>query len=292
MLQASALTDLRSRIAAIERHTPKGGPHPRVQGIGTVEAAQRALSFGLESVDSRFSLGGLAHGVHQAAGEPGDRSAAGLFVMLWLARLLKANPDRPALVVQEAAVVREEGALYGPGLLALGLDPGRLAVVLVQDGAEALRVVDQAVRSGAVCAVMAELRRAADKLDLGLTQRLNVHGQQTSTLVALLTPDLDGTSAALSRWRVRTGPSRARKRHLGPPALELELVRNRHGRPGRWTLEWSSEDEAFRLPAPFRAPLVSPPVHRPGPPRLVHTGPNAPGADGEIEIRVAAYGAR
>jgi protein ImuA len=297
MPQASALADLRNRIATLERHAPPGGLRKAsarrqvTESVGNAELAP-ALSFGTAAVDSRFSPGGLTYGTHQAAGAPGDRSAAALFAMLCLTRLFKACPDRPALVVQEAEALREDGALYGPGLHALGLDPGRLALVSARDGAEALRVIDQAIRSGSVCAVVGELRRGAARLDLGLTQRLNVHGQQTSTLALLLTPDLDGTSAAISRWRVRTAPSRAPRRFLGPPALDVELIRNRHGRSGRWTLEWSSEDEAFRLPAPLRAPVVSPPLHRPDPSRPLHPGGYAPGLGREVEVRAAAYGGR
>jgi protein ImuA len=307
MPQASTLADLRRRIAVLERHAPPEGLRraraplrqlaPKVEtgvedGVESGVAGERACSLGAEAADARFALGGLAYGVHEAAGAPGDRAAAVLFALLWLARLFKAQPGRPALLVQEAEAVREDGALYGPGLHALGLDPGRLALVQARDGAEALRVIDQAVRSGAVCAVMGELRRGAARLDLALTQRLNVHAQQTSTLTALITPDLSGTSAALSRWRVRAAASRAPRHYLGPPALDVELIRNRHGRPGRWTLEWSSEDEAFRLPAPLRAPVVSAPAHRPDPPRPFHPGGYAPGAGREVEVRAQAYGGR
>ena len=295
MFQPPNLIDLRGRISAIERNTLKGGRRARgglrAEDIGAA-GLKRALSFGPEAVDTRFGLGGLAFGAHQAAAGPGDRTAVAVFAVLLLARLFKAWPDRSALLVQEAETLQEDGALYGPGLHALGLDPGRMALVSARDGAEALRIVDEATRSGAVCAVVGDLRRGARKLDLALTQRLNVHAQQTSTLTLLLTPDLDGTSAAMSRWRVATAPSRAPRRYLGGPTLDLELVRNRLGRPGRWTLEWSSEDEAFRLATPLRPPVVLTPVHRSDAPFAAFPGDRAPGAGGEAEGRVAAHGGR
>jgi protein ImuA len=295
MSPAPTLAHLRGRIAALERHAPPGGLRTRAEQRIREPATtglRRALSFGVEAVDARFSLGGLAFGAHQATAAPGDRTAAALFALLLLARLLKTCPGRSALMVQEAETLQEEGALYGPGLHALGLDPGRLALVSARDGAEALRVVDEATRSGAVCAVVAELQRGARKVDLPFTQRLNVHGQQSSTLTLLLTPDLDGTSAAMSRWRVGSAPSQPPGRYLGAPTLDVELVRNRLGRPGRWTLEWSSEDEAFRLPAPLRAPVVFPPAHRPDAPLPALAGDSAPGAGGEAERRVAGHGGR
>ena len=287
MSQLRAVPALRGRIAALERHARPA-------------AVPRALSFGEAALDGRFAGAGLAYGAHEAAGAAGEATSAVLFALLMLARLFRACPDRPALVVQEADALSEGGALYGPGLHALGLDPGRLALVRARDGAQALRMVDEAVRSGSVCAVVAELRGGARRLDLPFTQRLNVHGQQTSTLALLLTPGLEGTSAALSRWRTRPAPSRAPRRFLGPPALELELTRNRHGRTGRWTVEWSCDDEAFRLApavdsslvlgAPLRPPVVSSPGDRSGSPGRV-TGP-APGAGGDAEERLAAHGGR
>jgi len=220
------------------------------------------MSFGLALLDSRFSLGGLPFGVHQMAGTPGKSAAALLFALLVAAHRLKADPTAQALVVQEEAALTEGGGLYGPGLHALGLDPARIALVCARDGAMALRMVDEAARSGAASVVVAELDRGGRALDLAASQRLNLHSRQTATLTLLVTPDLDAASAAMTRWRVGTARSRTARRFLGPPALELELTRNRCGPVGQFTVEWSSEDEAFRTPAPLRASMVRAPFNR------------------------------
>ena len=269
-MAASTLDTLRARIESIERHAPEGGLRPSAHAqsrrqAGRAEAAwDRAFSFGVETLDGCFSSGGLSFGAHEVCGPAGDPAAPLLFMVLMLVRLFQGDPHAQALVVQEPGALSEGGGLYGPGLWALGLDPGRLVLVSAREGGEALRIVDEAVRSGAVAAVVAEAPRAARKLDLAATQRLNLYGRQTSTLALLATGGLDATSAAMTRWRVRARPSQAPHAWLGPPALELELVRNRLGPTGRFTLDWSSDDAAFRLPAaPLRAPVVSPPAHRP-----------------------------
>ena len=275
MSVSPTLDALRARIESIERHAPEGGLRPsahaqqrRAVGGASVEVAwTRAFSFGMAALDGSFSPGGLPFGAHEVCGAAGEPATALLFTVLMLARLFRGDPHAQALVVQEPGALSEGGGLYGPGLWALGLDPGRLVLVSAREGPEALRIVDEAVRSGAVAAVVAEAPRAARKLDLAATQRLNLYGRQTSTLAMLITPDLDATSAAMTRWRVRARPSRAPRAYLGPPALDLDLVRNRLGPTGRFTVEWSSDDTAFRLPevsaAPLRAPVVSPPADRP-----------------------------
>ncbi len=274
MAASPTIDALRTRIESLERHAPEGGLRPSAHAQRRRAAAaetgwDRAFSFGLEALDSCFSPGGPAFGAHEVCGPAGEPAAALLFMMLMLARLFRSDPHAQALVVQEPGALSEGGGLYGPGLWALGLDPGRLILVGAREGAEALRIVDEAVRSGAVAAVVAEAPRALRKLDLAATQRLNLYGRQTSTLALLATPDLGATSAAMTRWRVRARPSRAPRAYLGPPALELELVRNRLGPTGRFTVDWSSDDATFRLPAvpaaPLRAPVVPAPADRPAP---------------------------
>ena len=272
-MSASTLAALRDRIESLERCAPEGGLRPSAHAqrrrAAHPVAAQadpattgwaRAFSFGLEALDAHFSPGGPPFGAHEISGPPGEPASAMLFTALMLARRLREAPGASALVVQEPGALKEGGGLYGPGLWALGLDPGRLLLVTAREGGEALRIVDEAVRSGAVAAVAAEAPRAARKLDLAATQRLNLYGRQTSTLALLMAPDLDATSAAMTRWRVSPAPSQAPRRYLGPPALALELVRNRLGPPGRFTVCWSSDDEAFRLadPAAASAALTKP----------------------------------
>ena len=275
MSASPTLDALRARIESIERDAPEGGLRPsshaqqrRAAATSPDEPAwTRAFSFGMATLDASFRPGGPPFGAHEVCGAAGEPATALLFTLLMLARLFRIDPHAQALVVQEPGALSEGGGLYGPGLWALGLDPGRLVLLSAREGGEALRIMDEAVRSGALAAVVAEAPRAVRKLDLAATQRLNLYGRQTSTLALLVTSDLDATSAAMTRWRVRARPSWAPRAYLGPPALELDLVRNRLGPTGRFTVEWSSDDTAFRLPeapaAPLRAPVVPAPADRP-----------------------------
>jgi len=209
---------------------------------------------------------GLAAGAHEMAGE-----GAFAFSLMLLARALDAHPRARGLVVQAGEAAREAGLAYAPGLQALGLDPDRLGFAWVRTGAEALRVVDEALRSGAVAGVAADLHHEP-RLDLSVTRRFNLSGRAAKSAAFLAVRDLLATSAALTRWRAEPAPSRGLRRSpirlLGRPAMQLSLLRNRLGPTGEWTLEWDSDDRVFHHPAsPLSAPVAVPPVDRPDPAR-------------------------
>ncbi|CAN5131269.1 hypothetical protein BH09PSE2_BH09PSE2_04880 [soil metagenome] len=158
------------------------------------------------------------------------------------------------LLVQEADALLEHGEVNPPGLRALGLAPERAAFVRVGSGAEALRVIDEALKLKAAPVVMAELRRSEGVIDLAASRRLNLSARRAGVVLLLITPDLSNTSAAITRWRVGAAPSaapsaKAGRRRMGAPAFTLELVRNRQGRTGLWTVEWDIHEQRFRTPS-------------------------------------------
>jgi protein ImuA len=241
MVADPQIADLRRRI---ERLQASEGGH-RIDLSEPVLAFRSGLSFGDPAIDAHFPHG-LAWGSHQIAGGAADPVAARAFIALLLARWLAPRPTATALIVQETSALREGGDIYGPGLHALGVDPGRLVLVRAHDGAEVLRLLNEALRVRAPQIVVGDLCDDAALADLSVTRRFNLAAANARALAFLTTPDLSVTSAALTRWLVASAPSSGLPRRLGAPALALELVRNRHGRTGRWILEWSSHDRAFR----------------------------------------------
>jgi protein ImuA len=215
-----------------------------------------------EGPASAFPAGGLAAGAHQIApAAPGDEAAALAFAAALAVRALAGKTGGRALLVQSTDAARESGWAYGAGLQALGLDPDRLAVVGAKSGAEALRITDEALKSGAVAAVLADLWDEP-RLDLSVTRRFNLASARTGALALLVTRGLDGTSAALTRWSVAARPS-VNRRRLERPTFALRLLRNRMGPTGEWTVEWDSHDRLFRTPAPLPLPAARPAADRP-----------------------------
>lgn len=232
--------------------------------------APGVVSFGAPELDGCFRTGGLPPGTHQAAGEGACTLG---FAAALLARIMTERPRARALIVQEADAARETGGLYAPGLKALGVDPGRALTAEPRTGADALRIVDEAANARAFGAVVLELRRGEALLDLNLTRRFNLAAERTGALILLLTPTLEGTSAALTRWRVEPDPDRAStaeaRRLLGRPSFRLTLTRNRLGpAPAAFTLEWDVHERSFRTPAPLPASVAAAPADRDRAPAL------------------------
>jgi|SRR5579875_1062444 len=237
MADAETLIALQRQIERLEGSRPVDGGSALV------------LASGHPGVDACFPGGGLACGTHQFSSAADDPAAASAFACLLLAHAFRQRPSSRALVVQEISAVKETGALYGPGLHALGLDPGRLVFVATPNGTEALRVANDALALAAADILVLGLCRDAALGELSVTRRFNLAADRRGAWVLLATPGLDATSAALTRWRISSAPSAGSDRFLGAPAFDLDLTRNRHGRLGRWRVTWSSHDRRFQ-PAP------------------------------------------
>ena len=242
---------LRARIGAIE------GPKPA-----------EAVLFPLGSALLDAPLGGgLPRGrLHELfAAEDDDRAAlAGAALMLAM-----RMGQGPLLWLRQDGAVKAGGALYGPGLAELGLDPARLIEVVAPDEAALLRAAGDAVRCPQLGALLVEPWKAARRLDLTASRRLAVAAEKSGVTVLILRAGAEpGPSAAYSRWRVRSlGSAPLEAGAPGHPAIEMELLRHRGGLEGlhAW-LEWNRDEHVFRhlfreaplsgagLPLPARGP--------------------------------------
>ena len=230
-----------------------------------------ALSLGASGLDAAFDGAGLPPGLHQVAPEgPGDLAAPLLLAVAVAARLAPRRPDDVRLLVTlEGDAAREGGGVHGPGLEALGAPMQQAAFVCAPDGASGLRLLEAAIRLGAAPVMVLELRRGQGLADLSATRRLDLLARRAGAFVFLVTPTLEATGAATTRWRIGSRPSRGRRRRLGAPAFALQLVRNRRGRTGEWSVRWSAHERGFTHVAPLSAPVGAPVLDR----------PRAPGAD-------------
>jgi protein ImuA len=255
------LAHLRARVQTLE--------HP---GARAPQASARApaptiktVSVGAAAIDAALPWNGLpAQGLHEIFG---DAAAFGFCASL-LVRLL-AHTDTPILWCRPARDA--EGELYGQGLAAAGLDPGRLILVHGRDDTEILWAMEEGLRSGALVAVVGSPR----KIPPIAGRRLQLAAEESGTAGFLLRPE-DGqagsqiaTGAALSRWRVLSAPSQPARGNggqiiaMGPPQWRLELQRCRFamasgqnlreaGKPRAWLVEWCNETGNFPLVAALR----------------------------------------
>ncbi|MEM7442968.1 MAG: inducible mutagenesis protein A [Pseudomonadota bacterium] len=261
-LQQAVLSDLRHRIAAIEGRAPRydDGPNrPANQSTPAQEPNALNWRFGVQAIDTALPDGRLASsGLHDIAPDTyGDGPAAMGFCLALLHRL-QATSRGSVLWCEHTYMAREFGALYGPGLAALGIDPDRLILVQVGRDKEVLWAMEEGLRAATLSAVIGEVATA----DFTASRRLSLACADSATPALLLRHHRDTTtSAARTRWRVAAQPGVAEEwdtRAPGQPHWFLELTRCRGGRPGSWHVEWNNATGDFRLATPLADRTAAP----------------------------------
>lgn len=218
------LAALRRRLEALERTGQKG----RV-----------VLPFALPAIDRALPGKGLPlatlHEVAGAGPEEEDGAVAAAFLAGILARL---KPRLPVLWCLA------EGDLYGPGLAALGLDPGRLILAQAQHPREVLWAMEEGLRSPVLAAVVGEL----EALSLPASRRLLLAAEVSGVTAFALRRWRNGEQAAAqrlapnaaqTRWRIKALPGdvAAGEPGIGRIRWQVELWRCRGGVSASWIME-------------------------------------------------------
>ena len=186
--------------------------------------------------------GGIARGaLHEVFA--GDAGAAGF--ALGLAQRVRAK--KKLLWIRQDFSALEFGELSATGLLEFGIDPARLLLLCVGDAAEALRAANDALPCAALGAVVIEIPGEPKILNLMASRRLTLACAQKNVTAFLLRFNAEPeASTAETRWLVRAGVSLPQVENWGHPVFEAGLVRNRHGRTGKWVMEWSCDEGLFK----------------------------------------------
>jgi protein ImuA len=221
--RSGELAALKAKIAALEA----GG-----------RSDSESLPFGAPPIDGCLPGGGLPLGRwHElvAGGMEAETAAAPAAVAALMASPLARRG--------EAVWVMRRDDLWAPGLLGLGFPPERLIQVCARDEAEALSIMEDALATVGVAAVVGEvegvdltagrrLQLACEKLGgTGFVIRRRPYGGRAAR-------EATG-SAAATRWRAASAPSEPAEGEfgLGAPRFQLALERCRGGRTGAWIVE-------------------------------------------------------
>ena len=220
--RGKGLAALRAEIAALET----GG-----------RADSASLPFGDRAVDGRLPGGGLPLGRwHEIVGDglEGETGAApAAFTALMAAPLARRG---------EAVWVFRRDDLFAPGLVGLGFPGERLIQVCARDEAEALSVMEDALATVGVAAVIGEV----EDVDLTAGRRLQLGCEKRGGTAFVLRRSPFGGGArraagstATTRWRVASAPSEppVGEFGLGAPRFRAELERCRGGRTGAFLFE-------------------------------------------------------
>src|SRR6202045_2664154 len=238
------LPELRERVRRIER---------------SPAMAHGVLPFGGAAIDRALPGGGLARGaLHEILGVGGDEedgALAAAFAAHILGRLgAGPHPIPPPWTRGRDGPAQREGGLvlwclprpdlYGPGLAAHGLDPGRVVMVRASRDAEILWAMEEGLRAPCIAAVVGEV----GSLPMVASRRLQLAAERSGITAFLLRRWRDGgqatreralPNAAVTRWRIAALPSRPMRDEpgVGHPRWRVELLRCRGGEPESWEME-------------------------------------------------------
>lgn len=206
------------------------------------------FSLGAEGVDRRLGDALAREALHEIYAASGLHGPAADGFGLALA-LRAARPPLAWIVSDRGR--RETGAPYGAGLHEWGLKVEDLLLVRAPHDAALLAAGEEALRSGAVGAVLMSGWGETDAFTLTASRRLALAAAQGGATAILARADArPRPSAAQTRWSVAAAPSRGLEaRAPGRPAFRAALLRSRAGpATGAWIMEWDRERRAFIEP--------------------------------------------
>ena len=194
-----------------------------------------------------------APGLHDIAGEAYPDFATALGFALAAAFAATDDSRKPVFFCEQIISQRDQGSLYGPGLLQIGITPERLVIASVKTEQDLLWCAEEALSSGGVGAVVLRLSPLEKKYAFTQSRRLHLRALEAGlpAFVARGAPER-GAIAAETTWRVSARPGKpvdgfaaraASKRILDDARWEARLERARTAAPGSYLLGWSGEKQ-------------------------------------------------
>ena len=211
----------------------------------TYATSPASRPFGLPLLDEALGGGLPLAALHEVVARSETEVAAATGFVLAVAA--HCALQRAVLWIAEDMTLLESGMPYGPGLDEIGLSPEQVTIVTAAKLRDVLWVMEEALRSGALGAVIGEIR-SQSALGATASRRLSLAASKQAGVALLLRGKPHPSPVtATTRWVVAAAPSAKRRDGTGPPTLAVELVRNRHGRLGSWVLEWNRVEHRFQF---------------------------------------------
>lgn len=205
-----------------------------------------ALALGVPAIDAVLRGGLASSKLHEIAPvTDGDLGAASGFS--WALAARAAANGRDMLWIKTDFATIEGGDIYGPSCDLFGLPLRQLLMLNVTRPIDALWAMEEALKSRALACVVAELPNNGTPADLTVTRRLTLAAQKGGGFGFLFRHRPSPfSSSAETCWEIATAPGVTdRFGGLGRTVLMLSLIKNRHGRTGRWHVAWDHHECTF-----------------------------------------------
>lgn len=207
-----------------------------LQGFRPLNSA--AVDLGLGPVKDAFPNASFPLGaVHEFLSPTAENTAATSgFIAGLLAPLMRSGGT--------SLWISTSRTLFPPALKNFGIAPDQFIFIDVKREKDALWAMDEALKCGALAAVVGEVH----ELSFTASRRLQLAVEQSRATGFVLRRSAGtvGTTACVTRWKISSLASEPIDDlpGVGFPHWHVELLRVRNGRPGVWNLMW--ERGAFR----------------------------------------------
>ncbi|RYY54457.1 MAG: Error-prone repair protein ImuA [Chitinophagaceae bacterium] len=208
-----------------------------LQGLGSaVHASSVDLSLG--PISASLPNGQLATGaVHEFISHTREDQSAGIgFMSTLMAPLMRETGT--------GLWISNNRKLFPPALKFYGIDPDRWIFIDVTSQKDIAWAIDESLKCAAVSVVVGELPDLAFAASRRL--QLSVEKSQVTAFLQRYQPKFLNTTACVTRWKVKALPGEIMDDlpGVGTAQWEVELLKVRNGRPGKWQVGWM-EDRLF-----------------------------------------------
>ena len=226
-------------------------------------ATESLITTGCRQIDSALPSSGLDAGaLHEVigAGYP-DRPAALGFTLGLTARLLQEKPG-PLIWCQLRD--RDRLHVHAPGLIAFGIDPGRLTKITLDRESDLLWAMEEALECPYLAGVVG-ISWSEKLYNFTASRRLSLRAKKNGVTALLIRSHrANGATAARTRWRIKAAPSPSSQQYksmlprLGQARWRVDLTRSSTGQEKKWDVVWNHEEIRFDLASPMadRAPAA------------------------------------
>ncbi len=255
---------LRERIARLEgRALPALAAAEQADSAADPEGRktkgnQPRLPFGIMQMDTALEGGLPLDGMTEIRSLlMGDAGAASGFALSLASHLKAKRPsEAPVLWIGDVVSAQEAGIPYSAGLRQFGLNLRDILYASPRKLDDALWLAETGVASGALSAIILEIRGNPRHFGLTESRRLGLRAKAAGRPLFLLRhAGEEEASSALFRFLVEPAP--AADRHLpdgsmlggsiGHPVFRLTLEKSRSPAPLSLLLEWNPHDRQFSL---------------------------------------------
>jgi len=204
----------------------------RLQGFNTVASSTLDIEWGPIKAafpNASFPLGAV-HEFLTSGNE--DRAATDGFIAGILSSLMQSKGT--------VLWISASRKLFPPALKNFGVEPDRFVFIDLSKEKDVLWAMDEALKCGALSAVIGELR----EISFNESRRLQLAVEQSQVTGFVIRNNYKSinTTACVSRWKITSLPSEPIDDlpGIGFPKWQVELLRMRNGKPGVWHMQWAN----------------------------------------------------